>query len=82
MIVEVPPSPKSQFQETGELKDMSVNWTVIGAKPMLLLIMKKETGARPGTRGGTGVGVTVGDMVPDGDVGAGEGTTVGALTQT
>lgn len=81
LTAEVWPSPKFQSQAKGALKDMSVNWTVIGANPILLLIMKKEMGARPGIMGGTGVAVAVGD-IPEEDVATGWNTVEAALTQT
>lgn len=82
LIVEVWPSPKFQSHEVGPLKDMSVNATVIGANPMLLLTMKKEIGARPGISGGAGVAVAVGAAVPEEDVVTGRNTVDADLTKT
>ena len=69
LMLEVSPSQKSHSHEFGALKDMSVNETVNGATPMLLLIAKNEIGAMPGLAGTggdcmpVGVGVAVGDAL-------------------
>ena len=43
--MELPPSPKVQYQEVGELLDASVNATVSGADPDVGVPLKLATGA-------------------------------------
>ena len=45
MSVEVPPSPKVQAREVGELMDVSVNATVSGLVPVVGEAVKLATGA-------------------------------------
>ena len=42
--VDVPPSPKDQNHEAGEWAEVSLNVTVKGATPRLVLMVKEETG--------------------------------------
>jgi len=49
--VEVVLSPKSQDQEAGELNELSLNWTVSGAFPLVLFAEKFPNGLRPDAAG-------------------------------
>jgi hypothetical protein len=43
-LAEVPPSPKDQTQELGELVEVSRNWTERGGDPEVILVTNETTG--------------------------------------